>query len=83
LSNLPVDPITELFKECKDSKGVIQEELIRCTIATAFRRGYASCLDRMPRLNMDYCPVKSPQWPIDEGRVAELEKSFKKQLSLK
>jgi hypothetical protein len=38
------DTVSELFDECSESQGLLNEFLIRCALAAAFRRGYESCL---------------------------------------
>lgn len=76
------DPLAELFASCENSEGELQDDLVRCALASAFRRGYASCLDKMPQITMDGCLVAEPTWPLDEGRVAELEAKFRKEYGM-
>lgn len=70
------DPLAGFLTECKTANGELAEELVRCALASAYRAGYAKCLGKLPN-NMDGCPVRPAQWPIDNDRVDEMEKKFR------
>ena len=79
MRNTIANPIDDLFEQCKTSKGIINEELIRCALASAYRAGYASCLGKLPK-DIDGCAVSAPHWPIDEDRVTEIEKKIRTEM---
>lgn len=64
------DPVSALIPECKDSTGQYKDELIRCALESAYRIGYKDMINKLPSREMDNCPVRPPQWPVDEAKVA-------------
>jgi hypothetical protein len=73
------DPIDDLFEQCKTAKGQLNEAFVRCALASAYSAGYASCLGKLPQ-SIDGCAVRPPRWPVDEDRVAEIEKQIRAEL---